>query len=51
MAKCMKCGKSVGCGCRLKTAPDGKRVCLSCYSEQTKANPTASATIKFTRKK
>ena len=44
MAKCVNCGKKVGCSCKLKPAKDGRRVCLSCLAKINNATSSTTPT-------
>lgn len=46
MAKCANCGKQVGCSCKLKTAKNGKRVCINCLKLINNDSPIKAITFK-----
>lgn len=46
MAKCANCGKTVSCGCKLKKAKDGRRVCVNCLKLINADSPIKSITFK-----
>lgn len=40
MSNCPNCGNAISCGCQLRTASNGKKVCATCislYEQQLKA--------------
>jgi hypothetical protein len=46
MAKCPNCGTAYSCGCKKRTASDGKQCCATCISTyETSIKPKSGGTM------